>query len=147
MANDLNQCNFIGRLGNDPEIRYTPTGDAVANFSIAVGESWKDKGGQKQERTTWVRLVAFRKTAEIIGQYLGKGSRIFVTARLQIREWEKDGIKRQTAEFVVDRLQMLGGKPDGQQGAPQRAGGPNSYAQAQGGGAARDGFEDDGLPF
>ncbi|GGY87730.1 single-stranded DNA-binding protein [Shewanella fodinae] len=110
MANDLNQCNFIGRLGNDPEVRYQPSGDAVANISLAVGSKWKDKQGQPQENTEWVRLVAFGKLAEIIGEYLRKGSQIFVTAKCRTRKWkDQQGVDRYTTEFVIENMQMLGG--------------------------------------
>ncbi len=109
MANDLNQCNFIGRLGRDPEVRYTPDGAAVANFSIAVGESWKDKAsGEKQEKTEWVKCVAWRKLGEIIGEYLSKGSQVFISGKLQTRSWEKDGVTKYTSEIIVNQMQMLG---------------------------------------
>lgn len=108
MANDLNQCNFIGRLGNDPEVRYLPNGDAVANISIAVGESWKDKQGQKQERTEWIRVVAFRKLGEIIGQYLNKGSKVYISGKMVTRKWtDKEGVERYSTEIVANNMQML----------------------------------------
>lgn len=108
MANDLNQCNFIGRLGKDVEIRYLPNGNAVANFSIAVNKSWK-KDGVKQEKTSWIKLVAFGKLAEICGQYVKKGQQIFVSGELTENEWEKEGVKRYTTEIVVKEMNMLGG--------------------------------------
>lgn len=112
MANDLNQCNFIGRLGKDVETRYTQGGDAVANFSIAVGESWKDAGGEKQERTTWVNVVAFKQLATICETYLHKGSRVFVSGKLQIRKYEaKDGTEKYSTEVIANSLQMLDPKP------------------------------------
>ena len=86
MANNLNQCNFIGRLGDDPEVRYTTGGDAVASFSIAIGSSWKDKAGEKQERTEWVNITAWGKLAEICGEYLKKGSKVFVSGHMKIRK-------------------------------------------------------------
>lgn len=110
MSNDLNLCQFIGRLGKDPEMRYMPDGKAVANFSIACGQSWKGKDGEKQEKTEWVRCAAFGKLAEIVGQYLKKGAQVYVSGRIQTREYEKDGSKRYTTEIVVDTMQMLGGK-------------------------------------
>jgi len=107
----LNQCNFIGRVGRPPEIRYTPSGDAVANFSMACSESWKDKTGQKQEKTEWVNVVAWRRLAEIIGQYVGKGDLIFISGKMQTRQWEdKDGGKRSTTEIVAGEMKMLGTK-------------------------------------
>lgn len=108
MANDLNQCNFIGRLGNDPETRFLPNGDAVTNISLAVGESWKDQQGQKQERTEWVRVVAFRKLGEIMGQYLKKGSKVFISGKFKTRKWQdQSGNDRYSTEIVADNMQML----------------------------------------
>jgi single-strand DNA-binding protein len=127
MANDLNQCNFIGRLGNDAEIRFTQSGEAVANISIAVGESWKDKQGQKQESTEWVRGVAFGKLAEIFRDYTRKGSKIFVTAKCKTRKWQnQQGQDQYTTEFVINNMQMLDSKQEGQQ---QQA--PRQPAQQQ----------------
>lgn len=115
MANDLNQCSFIGRLGQEPTIRYTPDGKAVASFSIACGSSWKDQAGEKKESTEWIRLSAFGKLAEIIGQYCHKGQQVFVSGRMQTRQWEKDGVKKYTTEVIADRMQMLGSRPAGTQ--------------------------------
>lgn len=112
MSNDLNQCNFIGRLGKDPEQRFLASGDAVANFSIAVGWKGKDKEG-----TEWVPCTAYGKLAEICGQYLKRGSQVYVSGRFKTRQWEKDGVTRYTSEIHIDTMQMLGGKPQG--GAPQ----------------------------
>lgn len=113
MANDLNLCHFIGRLGRDPEMRYMPGGDAVANLSIAVGKSWKTKSGEKEDRVTWVNIVAFRQLAEIMGKYLSKGSMIYVSGELQVRRWEdKEGNTRYTTEIVANQMQMLGGRGD-----------------------------------
>lgn len=124
MANDLNQCNFIGRLGGDPEIRYGNDGMCFANFNIAVGRSWKDKqSGEKKEDTEWVRVVAYGKTAEIAGEYLKKGSQVHITSRVKTRKWQdQGGADRYTTEFVVDNMQMLGSRQEGQgqQGNPQR---------------------------
>ena len=123
MANDLNNCNFIGRLGQEPEIRLAPSGDAIANFSIAVSEQWKDKNsGQKQEKTTWVPVVIFGKLAEVAGQYLQKGSQVFVSGKFQVRKWQdQQGNDRYNTEIVVDnfngKIQMLGGNQNGQQPA------------------------------
>lgn len=113
MANDLNQCNFIGRLGQDPSMRYMPDGKAVANFSIACGSSWKDQSGEKKESTEWVRMSAFGKLAEIIGEHCRKGQQIFVSGRMQTRQWEKDGVKKYTTEVIAERMQMLGSRPTG----------------------------------
>ena len=132
MARDLNQCNFIGRLGKDVELRYAASGDAIANFTIAVGESWKDKQtGQKQEKTAWVPIVMFGKLAEIAGQYLQKGSKVFISGKFQTRKWQdQSGADRYSTEVVVDgfsgQMQMLDAKPEGGQNpvsqqAPQQA--------------------------
>ena len=99
----LNQCNFIGNLGADPEIRYTSNGKAVANFSIAVTEKYKD-----EKKTEWIKCVTWEKLAEISGKYLKKGASVFVSGRLQTRAWEdKDGNKRYTTEVVAQSMQML----------------------------------------
>ena len=122
MANDLNQCNFIGRLGRDPEVRYMPSGDAVANFSLAVGESWKDKSGEKQEHTEWVRCSAFGKLAEICGEYLKKGKQCFVSGSLKTRKYtDKDGSEKFSTEVKVDRMQLLGGRDEAEKPAPAKA--------------------------
>lgn len=105
----LNQAQIIGNLGRDPEIRYTPDGRAVANLNIATSETWKDKDtGEKQERTEWHRVVAFGKLAEIIGEYLKKGRKVFIQGKLQTRKWEdKDGNDRYTTEIVARDMVML----------------------------------------
>lgn len=104
----VNKVILVGRLGNDPEIRYTQQGVAVTNFNIATSENWVDKGGQKQERTEWHRIVVWGKMAEICSQYLGKGRQVYVEGRLQTRQWEdKDGQKRYTTEVVAATVQFL----------------------------------------
>lgn len=109
MANGVNKVILIGNLGKDPELRYTPSGIAVANFSIATNERWKDKDGNYQDRTEWHRIVAWRKLAETVGEYLKKGSQVYIEGRLQTRTWEdQNGNKRSTTEIVADSLQMLG---------------------------------------
>jgi len=110
----VNKVILVGNLGRDPEVRYMPSGDALANFSIATTDNWKDKNGQKQERTEWHRISMFGKLAEIAGEYLKKGSSVYVEGRLQTRKWQdKEGNERQTTEVVADRMQMLGGKSGG----------------------------------
>lgn len=123
----VNKVILIGRLGGDPDCRYLPNGNAVTNVTLATSDAWKDKQtGQQQECTEWHRVVFFGKIAEIAGEYLRKGSEVYVEGRLQTREWEKDGVKRYTTEIVVDMqgaMQMLGGKRDegdGQQQARQQ---------------------------
>jgi single-strand DNA-binding protein len=106
---DLNQCQFIGRLGKDPEARFLTNGDAVTNFSIAVG--WKTK---EKEGTEWVRCVTYGKLAEIAGKYLAKGKQCYVSGRFKTRDYMKDGVKTYATEINVDQLQLLGGKDDGQ---------------------------------
>ncbi len=106
----VNKVLLIGRLGNNPEIRYTNTGTAVANFNLATSESWNDKSGQKQERTEWHRVVVWGKLAELCEKYLAKGRQCFVEGRLQTRSWDdKDGNKRFTTEIVASTVQFLGG--------------------------------------
>lgn len=122
MPNDLNQCNFIGRLGKDAEMRYLPDGKAVATISIAVGEQWKDQQGQKQERTEWVRVSAFGRLAEVMGEYLRKGSKVFISGKLKTRKWQgQDGQDRYTTEIVAKEMQMLDSRSD-QAPVPQQGG-------------------------
>ncbi len=109
MASGLNKVMLIGRLGGDPEVRYTSTGGAVANFNLATNEFWTDKSGQKQERTEWHKIVVWGKQAENCGQYLSKGRQAFVEGRLQTREWtDKEGNKRYKTEVVAMNVQFLG---------------------------------------
>ncbi len=135
----VNKVILVGNLGNDPEVKYMPNGNAVANLSIATSESWKDQQGQMQERTEWHRLVAYRKLAEIIGEYCRKGSQIYIEGKLQTRKWQdQDGNDRYTTEVVVNDMQMLGGRPsnDNQQGGQQYGGqqqGGQYGGQQQGG--------------
>lgn len=104
----VNKVIIVGRLGQDPEIRYTQGGSAVSNFSVATSENWTDKEGQKQERTEWHRVVVWGKAAENCAQYLGKGRQVFVEGRLQTRQWEdKDGNKRYTTEVIANTVQFL----------------------------------------
>lgn len=121
----LNQCNFIGNLGRDPETRFMQNGDPVCNFSIACSESWKDKNtGEKKESTEWVNIVIYGKLAEVCGQYLKKGSQVFISGKLKTRKWQdKDGNDRYTTEVHANDMKMLGGKPDGAQGVGYGGGG------------------------
>ena len=113
MANGVNKVILIGRLGADPEVRYTSSGGAVANFNLATNESWTDKSGQKQERTEWHRVVVWNKLGELCGQYLSKGKQAYVEGRLQTREWtDKEGNKRYTTEVIALTVQFLGGPSD-----------------------------------
>lgn len=108
----VNKVILMGGLGRDPEVRYMPNGEAVANFSIATTETWKDKQGARQEKTEWHNIVTYRKLAEIVGEYLKKGSQIYLEGKLQTRKWEKDGITRYSTEIIMDEMKMLGGKPE-----------------------------------
>ncbi len=112
MSKDLNQCQFIGRLGKDPDIKSTSNGNSVANFSIAVGDDYKTKSGEKVEQTEWVNLFAFGRLAEIIGEYLHKGSKVYVSGKMKTEKYEKDGIDRWSTKVQVFDLQMLEGKSD-----------------------------------
>lgn len=161
MANDLNKVMIIGRLGQDPEMRYLQNGNAVVNISVATGSSWKDKNtGEKQERTEWHRCTAYRQLAEIVGKYLHKGSKVYIEGRLQTRKWkDQSGSDRYTTEIQVDQMQMLDSKPQGngqnyqpaQQNPPQQTGRHNPQGgqhNPQGGqqqGGQQD-FDDD-IPF
>jgi single-strand DNA-binding protein len=127
MARGLNKVMLIGNLGADPEVRYTTGGSAIANLRLATAESWRDKeSGEQQERTEWHRVVFFGRLAEIAGEYLKKGSQIYVEGRLQTRKWQdKDGADRYSTEIVANEMQMLGGRGAG--GAGGAAGGGGGY--------------------
>ena len=110
----VNRATLIGRLGKDPEMRYAPNGDAIANITLATSETWKDKSGEKQEHTEWHRISMFGRLAEIVGEYLKKGSLIYVEGRIQTRKWQdKDGQDRYTTEIIANEMKMLGSKPGG----------------------------------
>ena len=129
MARGVNKVILIGNVGNDPDIRFTPNGGAIAVLSIATTESWKDRNsGQQQEKTEWHRIVIFGKLAEIAQQYLRKGSKVYIEGKLQTRKWQdRDGQDRYTTEIVVDgysgQMQMLDGRQDGMMSAPMGGGG------------------------
>ncbi len=154
MSRGINKVILIGNLGGDPDVRYMPNGNAVTNLTLATSDSWKDKQSvQMQERTEWHRISLFGKIAEIAGQYLRKGSKVYIEGRLQTREWEKDGIKRYTTEVIVDMggtMQMLGSRGDGQGTKPtqpqqrsQQRPTPTSNMQPE---PNHDSFDDD-IPF
>ena len=145
----VNKVILIGNLGADPEVRYTPDGAPVANFNLATSESWNDRtSGEKQERTEWHRLVVWRKLAEIAGQYLKKGSKIYIEGKLQTRSWEdQSGQKRYTTEVVVNELQMLDSRGEGGGGGGggiSRDPGPAAQHES---GPPPDAAEEDDLPF
>lgn len=127
----VNKVILVGNLGRDPEVRYMPSGDAIANISVATTDNWKDKNGEKQERTEWHRVAFFGKLAEIVGEYLKKGSQVYVEGRLQTRKWtDKEGHDKYTTEIVADRMQMLGSRGGGsapsqsEESPPPRQSGP-----------------------
>lgn len=133
---DLNRWTGIGRLGKDPEVSYMPSGDAVAKFSIACSETYKGKDGEKKEATEWVNLVAFKKLAEVCGEYLKKGSRVYVEGKFTTRKWGKDGQTRYATEIRIENMQMLDPKPEGAgRQRPELAEPP------------ADQFQDDDIPF
>ena len=109
----VNKAIILGRIGRDPEVRYMPNGEAVANFSVATSESWKGKDGQRQEKTEWHNITIYRKLAEIAGQYLKKGSQVYIEGKIQSRKYTgKDGIERTAYEIICSEMRMLGGKND-----------------------------------
>lgn len=118
----LNKVTLIGRLGKDPETRLMPNGEAVCNFSVATSESWKDQSGQRQERTEWHNITMYRRLAEIAGQYLKKGSQVYLEGKIQSRKYQgKDGIERTAYEIIANEMKMLGGGNDGQQAQSAQA--------------------------
>src|SRR3990172_10055992 len=124
----VNKVILVGNLGKDPEIRYTPGGVAVANFTLATSENWTSKEGKKETKTEWHRIVAFGRLAEICGEYLNKGKQVYIEGRIQTRQWEdKDGNKRYTTEIVAQTMQFLGA-----------AGGKGAASQAASGGGAQE---------
>ena len=132
MARGVNKAIIVGTLGQDPEIRYTANGGAVANISVATNESWRDKAtGEAQERTEWHRIVMFGKLAEIAQQYLKKGSQAYFEGRIQTRKWQdNEGKDRYSTEIVANEMQMLGGRAGAGGGAPMDTGG-QSQSQPQ----------------
>jgi single-strand DNA-binding protein len=112
MASDLNRCEFIGRLGKDPEMRYSADGNAICNLSLGVNFEYKNKAGEPQKTVTWVRISAYSHLAGICGDYLKKGSQIYISGKWVTRKWQnKDGVDQYTTEVVADQMQMLGGRP------------------------------------
>lgn len=114
MARGINKVILIGNLGNDPETKAMPNGNAVTNITLATSESWKDKQtGQQQDRTEWHRVVFFNRLAEIAGQYLSKGSKVYIEGSLRTRKWQKDGVDMYTTEIIADQMQMLDSRDQG----------------------------------
>jgi single-strand DNA-binding protein len=140
MARGINKVILIGNLGTDPEVRYMPQGGAVANLTVATSESWTDKAtNEKKEQTEWHRVVIYQRLAEIAGEYLRKGSKVYIEGKLKTRKWQdKDGVERYTTEIIANELQMLDGRGDGQQqgggmGGGQQGGYQKPAQQQQGG--------------
>jgi len=150
----VNKAILIGHLGKDPEVRYMPSGEAVANVTLATSETWKDKSGVKQEKTEWHNIVFFKRLAEIVGEYLKKGSLIYVEGRITTEKWtDKEGKDRYTTEIVANEMKMLGGKSGGgsfevvenQSQAPERSA-PAAKPAAPAAKSNFDNFDDD-IPF
>ncbi len=159
----VNKVILIGRLGKDPETRYMTNGEAVTNVGLATSETWKDKSGEKQEKTEWHNLVFYRRLAEIAGEYLKKGSMIYVEGKLQTRKYtDKAGVEKYSTEIIVNEMTMLGAKSTGggsfevvdqgeparepQRAAPARAASPAPAAKAAPAKSSFDNFDDD-IPF
>jgi single-strand DNA-binding protein len=136
----INKVILVGNLGRDPETRYASSGDAICNIAVATTDKWKDKtSGEQKEATEWHRIAFFGKLAEIAGQYLKKGSQVYIEGKLKTRKWaDKDGVEKYTTEIVADTMQMLGGKQSDSGSAPQQQQAKQS--------APTGGFEDD-IPF
>jgi single-strand DNA-binding protein len=135
----INKVILVGNVGQEPETRYMPNGGAVTNLSIATSESWKDKNsGEQQERTEWHRVVFYQRLAEIVAEYVKKGSKIYVEGSLRTRSWEQDGVKRYATEIIANEMQMLDGRGEGR-GASDGDGGRPSYQGGGGQSAPRSG--------
>jgi single-strand DNA-binding protein len=156
----INKVILVGNVGQDPETRYMPNGGAVTNLSLATSETWKDKNtGEQQERTEWHRVVFYQRLAEIVAEYVRKGSKIYVEGRLQTRSWEQDGVKRYSTEIIANDMQMLDSRSSGDGGgswqgggggqgqAPRNSGGNNSRGQSAPPPPAMDDNFDDDIPF
>jgi single-strand DNA-binding protein len=157
MARGINKVILVGNLGRDPETRYMPSGGAVTNVSIATSKGWKDRdSGEQKERTEWHRIVFFNRLAEIAGEYLKKGSKVYIEGELRTRDWEKDGQKHYTTEIVANELQMLDSRGEmGSGGSDGSYSGGSGSSQGGGGSASpaddfgpppSDDFDDD-IPF
>jgi single-strand DNA-binding protein len=154
----VNKVILVGRLGKDPEVRYMTNGEAVASATLATSENWKDKGGEKQERTEWHSLVFYRRLAEIAGEYLKKGSQVYIEGKIQTRKWQdkETGKDRYTTEIIVNEMQMLGSKSGGssfevvesQSSAPARSA-PAARPTAASAPSSKSNFDnfDDDIPF
>ena len=152
MARGVNKVILVGNLGSDPETRYLPDGNAVTNVSVATSQVWRDReSGQQNERTEWHRVVFFRRLAEIAGEYLKKGSKVYIEGSLRTRQWERDGQKHYTTEIVANEMQMLDSRGDVGAGgysnnAPARAAGGSREPEQDFGPPPAEDFDDD-IPF
>ncbi len=146
---NLNKAMIIGHLGRDPEVKYLPSGQSVANFTVATSESWKGKDGNEQEKTEWHKIVAFGKLGEICGQYLSKGKQVYIEGRIQTRSWEQDGTKRYMTEIIARDVLFLGARGEG--GGGGGGGGAPAYegpeVDSPSGTAGPKSPPDDDIPF
>lgn len=146
----VNKVILVGNVGGDPEVRYMPSGGAVVNLTLATSDTWKDKNsGENVEKTEWHRVVFFNKLAEIVGEYVRKGSKLYIEGRLQTRSWEQDGVKRYTTEIVASEMQMLDSRGSGQSTGDfgqNRQAAAASQGESQQAPANFDNFDDD-IPF
>jgi len=150
MARGVNKVILIGNAGKDPEVRYMPNGNAVANLTLATSDSWKDKNtGETQERTEWHRIVFFRRLAEVVGEYVKKGSKIYIEGRLQTRKWQdQSGQDKYTTEIIADQMQMLDSRGSGGGGGGDFGAGRSSESgKAPSSAPSDDGGFDDDIPF
>jgi single-strand DNA-binding protein len=144
----LNKVLLIGRLGKDPEIRYTTDGSPVANFSLATSDFWTDKSGTRQERTEWHNIVAWKKLADLSKRYLTKGRQVYIEGRLRTREWDdRDGNKRRTVEIIASQLVLLGSRPEGMEAGGTGAPRPNKTAAESDEALGEPGITDNDIPF
>jgi len=152
MARGVNKVILVGNLGKDPDMKYTASGAAIANITVATSESWNDKQtGEKVEKTEWHRVVAFQRLAEIMGEYLKKGSQVYIEGKIQTRKWQdQNGQDRYTTEVVANDMQMLGSRGGESGGAPQGGGfrkNPQAQQPATPANTGGGGFDDDDIPF
>ncbi len=151
MARGVNKVILVGNLGRDPEVKYTASGAAIVNITVATSESWNDKQtNEKVEKTEWHRVVAYRRLAEIMGEYLRKGSQVYIEGKLQTRKWQdQNGQDRYTTEIVANEMQMLGSRGDAPANQRSEQGGfrSNQPAQQAPSGSGGGGFDDDDIPF
>ncbi len=143
----VNKVILVGRLGRDPEVRYLPNGEAVANFSIATSEQWKDRNSERQERTEWHNITMYRRLAEIAGDYLRKGQEVYIEGKIQSRKYTgKDGVERTAYEIIASEMKMIGGKGDSSSSAVQDEPKPQPVQREQASAPIVDDLSDD-VPF